>query len=126
MSGEAGMNKPVLLAIMLTALPAAAPAQEGKADSVSPRLRCTDPREAPLAAGALPARASTVPEPQRGTVAPGTRVPSETVTPSSRAMAAVSARGEKTTNEKENADARCRRIIAPDLFEAGGAAGKDG
>jgi hypothetical protein len=107
------MNKPILLAVMLTALPSAVPAQESKPGSVPPLSRCADAPETPLAAGALPARASTTAEPQRGTVAPGTRVPSQTVTPSSRAMAAVSARDEKTTNNEENTGTHCKQAIDP-------------
>jgi hypothetical protein len=99
------MKKPVLWAAVLAALPPGALAQEGKPATAAHQPDCTD---APRAASALPARASTRPEPQRGTVAPNTRLPpSHTVTPSSRAMAAASARAEKNTNEEKNARGHC-------------------
>jgi hypothetical protein len=110
------MKKPVLWAAVLAALPPGALAQEGKPASAAHQPDCTD---APRAAAALPARASTRPEPQRGTVAPNTRVPSHTVTPSSRAMAAASARAEKTTNEKKYAEGHCADETAPGAPESG-------
>ena len=112
------MKKPLLWAAVLVALPPAAPAQEGKPASAAHQPDCAD---APRAASALPARASTKPEPQQGTVAPNTRVPSHTVTPSSRAMAAASARAEKTTNEEKNAGGPCADATEPGAPESGGA-----
>jgi hypothetical protein len=111
------MKKPVLWAAVLAALPPGALAQEGKPASAAHQPDCLD---APRAASALPARASTRPEPQRGTVAPNTRwPPSHTVTPSSRAMAAASARAEKTTNEQKNAEGHCADETAPGAPERG-------
>jgi hypothetical protein len=110
------MKKPVLWAAVLAALPPGALAQEGKPATAAHQPDCTD---APRAASALPARASTRPEPQRGTVAPNTHVPSHTVTPSSRAMAAASARAEKTTDEEKNAGGRCADGSEPGAPESG-------
>lgn len=110
------MRKTVLWAAALAALPPSALAQEGKPDTAAHQPDCTG---APRADSALPARASTKPEPQRGTVAPGTRVPSHTVTPSSRAMAAASARAEKTTNEEKNAGGHCADGTGPGAPESG-------
>lgn len=104
------MKKTVLLATMLASLPGAAPAQEEKGPPPAPRRACQD---APRADSALPARASTRPAPQLGTVAPNIRVPSHTATPSRRAMAAASARDEKTTSAANDADHPCADGAAP-------------
>lgn len=80
------MNKPVLLAAVAAvaaALPIGALAQQGAPEPTRPQPACA---EAPRADSALPARASNKPEPQLGTVASDTRVPSHTDTPSLRAM----------------------------------------
>jgi hypothetical protein len=101
------MNKPVLLAAVasLTAvLPTGALAQEGAPRNTPQQSACASHLDAPRADSSLPARASTKPEPQLGSVAPSTRLPSHTVTPSSRAMAAARASAEKT--DKEDKDAR--------------------
>lgn len=108
------MKKTVLLAAVLAAVPGAAPAQEDKAPA--PKRGCQD---APRADSALPARASTRPAPQLGTVAPNTRVPSHTTTPSRRAMAAASARDEKTTNAEKDGHDRCADDAGPDASESG-------
>jgi hypothetical protein len=115
------MNPPVLLAAVLGTFPVLALAQESAAQSAPHQPACLAKAEARGARGALPARAGTAPEPQRGTVAPGTRVPSNMVTPSSRAMAAALARDEKTTDEEKNAGDLCARTIAPDTKGNGGA-----
>ena len=102
------MNKPVLLAAVAAAaaaLPVGALSQEGAAAPSRPG--CTPRAEAPRADSALPARASTKPEPQLGTVAPSTRVPSHTVTPSSQAMAAATARTKKTDGKEKHATDAC-------------------
>jgi len=59
-------------------------------------------------------------------VAPSARVPSQTATPSSRAMAAASARDEKTTIDEKTAGTLCKRPIAPDAKENGEAQAEDG
>jgi hypothetical protein len=115
------MSPPVLLAAVLGAFPVVALVQESAAQSAPHQPACPARAEARGARGALPARAGTVPEPQRGTVAPGTPVPSNTVTPSSLSMAAASARNQKTTDEEKSADAFCNRTIAPDARKEGGA-----
>jgi hypothetical protein len=92
---EATMHKPVLFAAMVAALPLGAAAQgnpEAAPGKPAPQSGCAGAEEAPRASSALPARASTKPAPELGTVAPNTRVPSHTVTPSLRAMRAASAK----------------------------------
>ena len=92
------MHKPVLFAAMVAALPAlplSAAAQanpEAAPGKPAPQSGCADADEAPRASSALPARASTKPAPELGTVAPNTRVPSHTDTPSLRAMRAATAK----------------------------------
>lgn len=95
-SMEAPMNTPVLLAAVMAALPICAQAQDtgpgappGKTAAPS---GCSGLAEAPRAASALPARASTRPAPQLGSVAPNSRVPSHAETPSLRAMRAARAK----------------------------------
>lgn len=66
------------------------------------------------ASSALPARASTGPAPQLGTVAPSTRVPSYVVTPSMRAMQrATAAREAQETDTAEKIPASCEQPVAP-------------
>ena len=100
------MNKPLLLTAMLAALPLGAGAQQrdsGAApDKTPPRPDCAAAEDAPRASTALPARASTKPEPQLGTVAPNTRVPSHTMTPSMRAMQAARAKEAARTEASED------------------------
>jgi hypothetical protein len=91
-SKEASMNKPVLLAALAAALPVHVLAQEAGPGAAAPQRDCAAGAELPPASGALPARASTKPEPQLGTVAPNTRVPSQADTPSMRAMRTAGAR----------------------------------
>ena len=82
------MKKSMLLAAVCIAAPLCAAAQDD-----APNPPCP-PQEAPARA-ALPARPSTVPQPQQGSVAPSNKVPSEVVTPSTRAMRAAQARREQ-------------------------------
>jgi hypothetical protein len=92
-SMEAAMHKPVLFAAMVAALPLEAAAQQNPdiaPGKPAPQSGCAGFEEAPRASSALPARASAKPAPELGTVAPNTRVPSHTVTPSLRAMRAAS------------------------------------
>lgn len=56
------------------------------------------------ASAALPARVGTHPMPERGTIAPAARVPSNVVTPSSRAMAAARAREQGESAKKTTQD----------------------
>jgi len=92
------MHKPVLFAAMVAALPAlplSAAAQanpEAAPGKPAPQPGCADAEETPRASSALPARASTKLAPELGTVAPNTRVPSHTDTPSLRAMRAARAK----------------------------------
>ena len=113
------MNKPALLAAAaaVAALPVGALAQQGAPAPTAQQPGCAVRAEAPRADSALPARASTKPEPQLGTVAPATRVPSHTDTPSSRAMAA--ARAEKTTHERKTAQNHCAGGAVPPAPESG-------
>jgi hypothetical protein len=114
---EPAMNKPLLFAAMVAALPLGAAAQQGDADAMQgkapPQPGCAGAEEAPRASSALPARASTRPVPQLGTVAPNTRVPSHTVTPSMRAMRA--ARAKEATHADRDAlasDAQCAPAVS--------------
>lgn len=90
------MSKPLLFAVMVAALPACAAAQEVTPDTTPGKTPapagCAGFPEAPRAASALPARASTKPEPHLGTVARNGWVPSHAETPSLRAMRAASAK----------------------------------
>lgn len=113
------MNMPVLLAAIVAGLPAGALPQEGKPGSAPPQADCAARAERPRAQSALPARASTKPEPQLGTVAPNTRLPSHTDTPSSRAMAAASARAEKTPSEEKDTRGQCAAGAVPRAPENG-------
>jgi hypothetical protein len=78
------------------------------------------------ASSALPARASTGPAPQLGTIAPATRVPSQVVTPSVRAMArATAAQAGQTAHVDKNAQTPCpappQSPSSPGASEQGGA-----
>ena len=108
------MKKTILLAAMAAALPGAVPAREYKATRPAPQGSC---QESLRADSALPARASTRPAPQLGTVAPNTRVPSHTATPSRRAMAVATERDEKTTDVKKNFEKPCMEGGEPDAPE---------
>ena len=124
------MKKPVLLAAVAAAaaaaaLPAGVLAQEGAPEPAPSQPGCATSADAPRADSALPARASTRPEPQLGTVAPATRVPSHTATPSSRAMAAA-ARAGKTNEKEKNATDACRGEARPPATDKVGAKPKAG
>lgn len=88
------MNKPLLIATLFAGMPACAMQATGQdgapaaetAAAAPAAAQCGMPAEPPPATGALPARATVTPEPQRGSVAPNSRVPSQVVTPSMRAM----------------------------------------
>jgi hypothetical protein len=93
---EPEMSTPLLFAVVCAALPAGA-AQDG-----------ADTRLLP-ANGALPARAATVPTPERSTLAPAKPVASHVMTPSLRAMeqarakaATAPANVDKTTHNQGN------------------------
>ena len=108
---EAAMHKPVLFAAMVAALPLGATAQSNPDTSPThptPQSGCAGAEEAPRASSALPARASTKPAPELGAVAPNTRVPSHTVTPSVRAMRAARAKEAARVDEHPaTADTGC-------------------
>ena len=105
------MHKPVLFAAMVAALPLGAAAQanpEAAPAKPAPQSGCAGLEEAPRASSALPARASTKPAPELGTVAPNTRVPSHTVTPSLRAMRAARAKeAAREAGHSKEADPGC-------------------
>ena len=99
------MNRALLTAALLAAQPFYAAAQEpGKTDQP-----CTVADKASeRASAALPARASTHPMPERGTIAPATRVPSTVESASSRAMAAARAREQQAESEKKTTQDGCQ------------------
>ena len=105
------MHKPVLFAAVVAALPLGAAAQtnpDTAPGKPAPQSGCPDVEEAPRASSALPARASTRPAPELGTVAPNTRVPSHAVTPSLRAMRAARAKeGARTLDAPPGARTNC-------------------
>ncbi|MFC5480009.1 hypothetical protein [Massilia suwonensis] len=118
---EASMNMPLLIAAVCTGLPgcaAQAPATAGATAAPSPR--CAAPADTARTASALPARAAVHPEPERGSIAASGRVPSHTVTPSSRAMAAALARDQKTTEVEKHGEGVCPADAKPDAPEKGG------
>lgn len=99
------MNKPLLIAAVCAALPACAAQDPARPPAMA--AQCAMPDRAP-ASGALPARASTRPEPQMGTVAPNARVPSHVMTPSMRAMEqAMAEQGGQVARVDENARMDC-------------------
>jgi len=101
------MNKFLSMAALSCALPLHAMAQVPAPASVPADSPCrADPQQAERAAAALPARAGTHPMPERGTVAPANRVPSQVVSASSQAMAAATARRE-AEDAKKNHEAGC-------------------
>ena len=85
------------IAALSCALPLHAVAQD--AAPAEPPCRADD-QAAERASAALPARAGTRPMPERGTVAPASRVPSHVESASSRAMAASTARREAEEAKK--------------------------
>ena len=121
------MKKPLLIAAVCAGLPgyaaqdAAANAGPGTApaatrcnvhDNVHDKVH----DNSPPASSALPARASTRPEPHLGTVAPNTRLPSHVVTPSMRAMERATAAqaadnagsDKKVAGSEKNMSAACQ------------------
>jgi hypothetical protein len=123
-SREAPM-KPVLFAALVAALPACAAAQEGSAGVVSAKAPaqagCPSLGETPRASSALPARASTKPEPQLGSVASNARVPSHAQTPSLRAMRAASV---KEAERASHAPAGTRTDCGPAAIDPARQAGE--
>jgi len=118
------MHKPVLFAAMVAALPAlplSAAAQanpEAAPGKPAAQSGCADAEETPRASSALPARASTKPAPELGTVAPNTRVPSHTDTPSLRAMRAATAReAARKGGEPKEADTGCAPPVSRPVSE---------
>jgi hypothetical protein len=110
------MHKPVLFAAMVAALPVGATAQgnPGAAPGKpAPQSGCAGPEEEARASSALPARASTKPAPELGSVAMNTRVPSHTVTPSMRAMRAATAKdAARVVGEPNAADTGCAPTVS--------------
>lgn len=115
------MNMPLLLAVICIGLPGcAAQAAPGNTPArAAADAHCAAQEDSPRAASALPARAATHPEPQRGSVAAAGRVPSQGETASSRAMAAASAHDEKTTQVEKNAQPGCANRTALTASENG-------
>ena len=112
------MNKPLLIAAVCAGLPAcAALATPPGTEAWAARCEVQDnlQNHPPPASGALPARASTRAEPERGTIAPSTRVASHVRTPSMRAMERASAAqaGESTDVDKK-AQENCADAFTPD------------
>ena len=107
------MNKPLLFAAMCAALPACATAQDA-APATEPGKGTAQPDcgapETTRAASAMPARASTKPEPQLGTIARNGWVPSHAETPSLRAMRAARA---KETHDTPDTQHGKRRDCSP-------------
>jgi hypothetical protein len=109
---EVTMKTPVLVAVVCAGLPGCA-AQDPAAPA--------SPDSAVFAAGALPARPSTGPAPQLGTVAPTARVLSHVETPSMRAMArATAAREAQETGAAKKISPSCALPPAPDRAPSGG------
>ncbi len=92
----AAFASPLVCALPLHAVAQAATHSAAPADSP---CRVGD-KAAERASAALPARAGTRPMPERGTVAPANRVPSQVTSGSSRAMAAATARREAEDAKK--------------------------
>lgn len=120
------MKTPLLVVAVCSGLPGCAmqdPVTPASPDTAVFAAACTaeDDSQDHLkrASSALPARASTRPEPQLGTVAPNTRVPSHVVTPSMRAMERATAARESQESgiEKrhgEKISPPCAQRTAPD------------
>jgi len=109
------MYQPVLFAAVVAALPFGAAAQTAPDPAPTPVLPpagCIPPEEAPRAASALPARAGTRPAPELGAVAPNTRVPSYTFTPSMRAMRAARAKEANNLSANSGIVADCAAPLA--------------
>lgn len=109
------MHKPVLFAAMVAALPLGAGAQSAPDPAPTPPAPptgCAAVEEAPRAASALPARATTRAAPELGAVAPNTRVPSHTLTPSMRAMRAARAKEARNLSGDPSATGDCAASLA--------------
>lgn len=118
MSMEVTMKKPLLIAALCAGLPACA-AQDAAPVS-TPAARCPMPDDPPPASSALPARAGDRPAPHLGSVAPNSRVPSQVVTPSMRAMAAAGAAQDgQAAHVHKNRQEHCKKLSAPTASEAG-------
>ena len=109
------MSKPLLIAVVCAGLPACAalatpPGAESLACAAQDRVH----EHPPPATGALPARAGTGPAPERGTVAPSTRVASHIRTPSMRAMERATAAREATAPDADKTmQDNCKEERAP-------------
>jgi hypothetical protein len=114
---EAAMHTPVLFAAMVVALPLGATAQDNPDAAPAkpaPQSGCAGAEEAPPASSALPARAGTKPAPELGSIAPNTRVPSHTVTPSLRAMRAANAKeAARALGNPRAANTGCAPPVSP-------------
>jgi len=99
------MKRALFTAALLAAQPLYVAAQEpGKADAPCR----VDGKANERASAALPARAGTHPMPERGTIAPATRVPSTVESASSRAMAAARAREQQADSAKKESQDGCQ------------------
>lgn len=101
---------PLVCALPLHAVAQAATHSAAPADSP---CRVGD-KAAERASAALPARAGIRPMPERGTVAPANRVPSQVTSGSSRAMAAATARRE-AEDAKKNPGLECGPVTQEDM-----------
>ena len=109
------MNKPLLIAAVCAGLPACAAMATPPGTASLACATQDNPRDhPPPATGALPARAATGPAPERGSVAPSTRVPSHVMTPSMRAMERVRAAQAATSDVDKKAQEKCQEQGAPD------------
>ncbi|MBD8529840.1 MULTISPECIES: hypothetical protein [unclassified Massilia] len=121
------MNMLLLIAAACAALPgcAAGQAVPESRTVAAPPAPCVTPVDSARASSALPARASTRPEPQLGSIAAAGRVPSHALTPSARAMAAATARADNNAYVEKNTQGSCARA-ATSGAPAGGKARSDG
>ena len=121
------MNTPLLVAAVCAGRPGCTVQDPGSPTSPDTAVFATACRvednahdNSQRASSALPARASTRPEPQLGTVAPSTRVPSHVVTPSMRAMERASAaQAGNMTDVDKKAQKNCADAGAPDAPRQG-------
>lgn len=99
------MKRALLTAALFAAQPLYVAAQEPARTDAPCRV---DDKAAERASAALPARAGTHPMPERGAIAPATRVPSTVESASSRAMAAARAREQQADSEKKTTQDGCQ------------------
>ena len=114
------MKTPLLVAAACAALPGCAlqdPAAPAVPGTEVFAAGCPMHDNAPRAASALPARASTKPEPQLGSVAPNTRVPSNAMTPSMRGMERATAA--QAAGSEKNATPSCHPASAKPASKRG-------